>query len=257
MRLAGKTAVVSGGSRGIGRAIAQSLGLAGARIILIARQVESLHRAQAELIGDGISCSTIACDLADLDSLRKLESDLADASGQIDILVHNAGEAQSAPVDRIATQDWNLAFDVHCRAVMSLTRTALPLLRQCRERGGRGKIVAINSVAGLRASKYLATYCAAKHAQLGYMKVLALELEGSDIDVHTLCPGFVDTEIAQQAISRQATKAKISVDEAARLILATTGQTRLLQSAEIATEVTALCLSHDPQLHGMIRELIP
>jgi 3-hydroxybutyrate dehydrogenase len=234
--LAGRHAVVTGASRGIGAAIASALAAQGARVSLLARDQAKLAEL-AEKLGGARVASGITADVTETQSVRAAFATAAERFGPPHILVNNAGQAASA---RLADMDdalWNRIMAVNVTGVFLCTREALPhMLKQ-----GFGRIVNIASTAGLRGAAYISAYAASKHAVIGLTKSLALEVAAKGITVNAVCPGYTDTEIVTRAVANIAAKTGRSKDEALETLLATNPQHRLITPEEVAHTVLWLC----------------
>jgi NAD(P)-dependent dehydrogenase (short-subunit alcohol dehydrogenase family) len=190
-KLADKIAVVTGASRGIGKAISIALAGEGATVVLTARSVEKLEGAAEEVRKAGGRAQIIAAELTEEDSIKNLVARVADKYGRLDILVNNAGITHSAKLEETATEDWEKIMQVNARAPFILCREALPLLRKTQA----GCIVNISSVVGVKGYPLQSAYTASKHALRGMTISLAEELRDSSVRVHLLCPGGVDTDM--------------------------------------------------------------
>jgi len=190
-RLSSKVAVVTGASRGIGRAISVALGAEGAAVVLAARSLEKLRSTGELVTRAGGSAEIVVTELRDEDSIKALVKVVAEKYGKLHVLVNNAGATHSAKLEQTVTEDWDRCMQVNARAPFILCREALPLLRQ----GEGGCIVNIASVVGVKGYPLQSAYTSSKHALRGMTMSLAEELRGSNVRVHLLCPGGVDTEM--------------------------------------------------------------
>jgi len=190
-RLSSKVAVVTGASRGIGRAISVALGAEGATVVLAARSLEKLRSTGELVTRAGGSAEIVVTELRDEDSIKALVKVVAEKYGKLHVLVNNAGATHSAKLEQTVTEDWDRCMQVNARAPFILCREALPLLRQ----GEGGCIVNIASVVGVKGYPLQSAYTSSKHALRGMTMSLAEELRGSNVRVHLLCPGGVDTEM--------------------------------------------------------------
>ena len=213
--LDGKVAIVTGASRGIGRAIALALGREGAAVVLAARSMERLAEA-AELVREaGGRAEPVITELTEEGSIRHLVKVTRDKFGRLDILVNNAGTTHSARLEETRTEDLNRCWAVNARAPFLLCREALPLLRQAEA----GYIVNISSVVGVKGYPLQSAYTASKHAIRGMSISLAEELRGTNVRVHVICPGAVDTGMVQNVRPDIRQKDLIQPDEIAELVL--------------------------------------
>lgn len=233
MSLQGRTAVVTGGGRGIGAAVAFALSEAGARVVVAARsrvEIESLAQALRERGRDVVP---EACDVTNPASVHAL----AKAAGKADILVNNAGVASSAPLKAIALEDWNRLFAVNATGTFLCTQAFVPGMVE----RGWGRVVNVASVAGLTAGPYIAAYAASKHAVLGFTRAVAAEVAASGVTVNAVCPGYVNTEMTRQSVKRIMEKTGKSQEAALQAILERSPQKRLVEPEEVAHAVLSLC----------------
>jgi NAD(P)-dependent dehydrogenase (short-subunit alcohol dehydrogenase family) len=206
--LAGRTALVTGASRGIGRAIAERLARDGAIIVAAARSKDALESLVASLPGAGHRAVTM--DVADAASIERA----LDEVGPIDLLVSNAGIAESKPYDRTDDATFLRLFEVNALATARLARRLVPGMVA----RGFGRVVVVASNAGLSGYSYTSAYCASKHAVVGWMRAVAHELARTPVTVNAVCPGWVDTDMAGDAVSRIAQNRMITPGEVAHLV---------------------------------------
>ncbi|HZZ58222.1 MAG TPA: SDR family oxidoreductase [Opitutaceae bacterium] len=193
---AGQSVVITGGSRGLGLALAEAFLLEGAKVALLARDEPELERARALLIErTGHHPITVPCDVTDRAGLATVLPRVSRAFGRVDILVNNAGAMVVGPFDRTRRADFESLMDIHVHAVVSATQAVMPVFR----RQGGGRIVNICSVGGKIAVPHLSAYCAAKFALAGLSETMAAELAGRRIQVTTVFPGLMRTGSAIHA----------------------------------------------------------
>jgi len=214
-RLDRKVAIVTGGSRGIGRAISVALAREGATVVLAARSAQTLAEAAQLVRETGGRAETVVTELASEESIRNLVRVVKDKLGRLDILVNNAGITHSAKFEETKTEDLDRCWAINARAPFILCREALPLLRQAEA----GCIVNISSVVGVKGYPLQSAYTASKHAVRGMSISLAEELRGTNIRVHVICPGAVDTGMVGNVRPDIRKEDLIQPDEIAELVL--------------------------------------
>jgi 3-oxoacyl-[acyl-carrier protein] reductase len=214
-RLNGNVAIVTGGSRGIGRAVSLALAGEGAAVVLAARSVGALQAAAELVHRAGGRAETVVTELADEESIRHLVRETQERFGRLDILVNNAGITHSARLEETRTEDLDRCWTINARAPFLLCREALPLLRQA----PAGFIVNISSVVGVKGYPLQSAYTASKHALRGMTMSLAEELRGTNIRVHVVCPGAVDTGMVGDVRPDIKREDLIGPEEIAELVL--------------------------------------
>jgi len=236
MSLAGRHALVTGASRGIGAAIAAALTADGVRVSLVGRDAESLGRVSGELGGVGRAFPIVA-DVTDPSSIQAAFSAARNHFGAVQILINNAGQAASAKFTETDEALWNRLFAVNVTGTYLATRQAVPDMLH----GGYGRIINIASIAGLRGAAYISAYVSSKHAVVGLTRSLALEYATRNITVNAVCPGYVDTDIVKNAVANIKKKTGRTDAEALATLVATNPQGRLIESREVAETVMWLC----------------
>ncbi len=199
MSLAGKSALITGAGRGIGKGIALAFAQEGCDIAAVARtpsQVEATAEAVRKL---GRQALALACDVVDKDAVERTVEATLEAFGKIDILVNNAGYACFKPFEELEMEQWQRTLDVNLTGPFLFTRAVLPSMKAQRS----GRIINVSSIAGLKPIAEQSAYCASKYGLNGLTKVLALELRPYGIAVHAICPGGVDTQLAREAMPRR------------------------------------------------------
>ena len=214
-QLSEKIAIVTGASRGIGRAISIALAKESAAVVLAARSGEKLKDTANFVTQAGGKAEIVVTDLADEQAIKNLVKITTEKFARLDILVNNAGVTHSAALQETKTVDWDRCFQVNARAPFILCREALPLLKKAES----AYIINIASVVGVKGYPLQIAYTASKHALRGMTISLAEELKGSNIRVHLLCPGGVDTELVQKVRPDIKKQDLIQPDEIAELVL--------------------------------------
>jgi NAD(P)-dependent dehydrogenase (short-subunit alcohol dehydrogenase family) len=189
MNLEGRSALITGGSRGLGLAIARELGRLGARVTLAARDEAELEAARQDLTARGIDASVIVCDLAHRGEGSRIVAQVVAEQGRLDVLVNNAGVIQVGPVEHMQTADFEEAMDVHFWAPLQTILKAVPVMRT----QGGGRIVNISSIGGKIGVAHLVPYCASKFALTGLSTAMRSELVKYGILMTTVSPGLMRT----------------------------------------------------------------
>jgi len=237
VNLEGLGAVVTGGGRGIGQAVARTLAEAGARVVLAARTVTEIQAVARELGGAGCDVGAERCDVTDPEAVEGLRRRALERLGAVDILVNNAGVATSAPLKSQTLEDWRRLFAVNVEGAFLVTRAFLPGMIE----RGRGRVVNVASVAGRTGAPYLAAYTASKHALVGFTRALAAEVAARGVTVNAVCPGYVDTPLTERSIENIVARTRMNAQEARRQLVATNPQGRMIEPDEVAFLVAALC----------------
>jgi NAD(P)-dependent dehydrogenase (short-subunit alcohol dehydrogenase family) len=214
-QLTGKVAIVTGASRGIGRAISVALAQENATVILAARSIQQLQQSAEQVTKAGGIAHIFHVELTEEDSIRKLVKVTGEKLGRLDILVNNAGVTHSASLEKTTTEDWQRCISINSRAPFILCRESLPLLKKSEA----AHIINIASVVGVKGYPLQSAYTASKHALRGMTMSLAEELKGSGIRVHLLCPGGVDTDMVDNVRPDIAKDELIKPEEIAELVL--------------------------------------
>jgi 3-oxoacyl-[acyl-carrier protein] reductase len=201
--LSGMVAVVTGGARGIGRAVATKLASLGATVVFTGRDQASVQQVARELAASGHRCEGVVCDLTDLASVDALGQRLRRDYGRVDILVNNAGiGGPSGLLHELAPADWDAIFNTNLRGVYYMLRAIVPLMIE----SGSGHIVNISSLAGKNPLPRGAAYSASKWGLNGLTYGVAEELRGHNIRVSVICPGSVDTAFSPRRAGKEAGK---------------------------------------------------
>jgi len=225
-------ALVTGGGRGIGRAVAVALTEAGATVTILGRNRARLD----EAVAAGAAKFAEVADVSDQVSVRSA-IEVAAARQPIDILIANAGAAESAPFGRSDPTLFRRMMDVNFMGVVHATQAVLPGMIERR----RGRVVAIASTAGLKGYAYVSAYSAAKHAVIGLVRSLALEMAKSGVTVNAVCPGFTETDLLEGSIDNIMKKTGRNREQAISELSKHNPQGRLVTPQEVADAVLWLC----------------
>lgn len=250
-RLAGYTAVITGGGRGIGAATAIALAQAGARVAVVGRNEEQIVDVAAQMRQDGLEAFAFRCDVTDPHQVRDVALSAREAMGRIDILVNNAATATSNPLGRITLAEWEHIMAVNVTGTFLCTQAVFEQMVQHRW----GRIVNVASLAGLEGDRYISAYVAAKHAVVGFTKAVAKEAAGTGVTVNVVCPGYVDTPLTDEAIARIMHLTGKSWNDALRKMLDLAGQDRLVRAGEVAEVILGFCAEEGRSRNGEIEVL--
>jgi len=244
--LAGRTALITGGGRGIGAATARMLAQHGATVAVVARNMDQVVEVAARLRNDGFDAYAFHCDVARPADVRDATLAAREAMGRVDILVNNAGTAPSNPLHRVTVGEWNHVIAVNVTGTFLFTQAVVPGMVEW----GWGRVVNVASIAGLVGGKYMSAYTASKHAVVGFTRAVAAAAEGPGVTVNAVCPGYVDTPLTDDALGRIVYLTGKSTEEARKLLLVQTGQTRLITADEVAGAVLELCVEGSASANG-------
>ena len=241
--LKGKTALITGGGRGIGRAIALAFARQGARVAVAARTAEQLQQVAAE-IGD--NAIALICDVSDPQSVERMFAGLREKFGDADIMVNNAGVAESATLVNTTDELWHRHLSINLSGTFYCTRAALPAMLK----NGWGRVINVASIAGKTGAPYIAAYSASKHGVLGLTRSIALEVGASGVTVNAICPGYVDTEMVSRGVERITTRTGRSAEEALDSLKKMSPQNRLVTPEEVAAVALLLASEEGRGING-------
>jgi NAD(P)-dependent dehydrogenase (short-subunit alcohol dehydrogenase family) len=216
-----RVVVVTGGTRGIGRAVAERFEAAGDEVVALGRA---------------------DCDVTD----EAQVAEVFERIGPVDVLVNNAGVSASADVARTTLHDWQTQIDVNATGAFLCTRAVLGGMRE----RDSGRIVTVASTAGLEGAKYTAAYTASKHAAVGLMRAVAAEVAGSGVTANAVCPGFVDTDMTATSVARIAAATGRSERDAEAAVASMSPLGRLLAPEEVAFAVAFLAAPEAGAING-------
>lgn len=248
MKLQDRIALITGGGRGIGRAIALAFAREGANVAVAARTLDQVERVAREIADQFHKDSfPIVCDVSDVRSVENAFAAVMETFGRgPDILVNNAGIAESAPLLRTSDELWLRHLAINLNGTFYCTRAAVP---QMIERGW-GRIINIASIAGKTGAPYIAAYSASKHGVVGLTRSAAIELATKGITVNAICPGYVDTEMTTRGVQNITEKTGLSADQAMDSIRKLSPQNRIINPEEVAALAVLLASEDGRGING-------
>jgi len=218
-------ALVTGGGRGIGRAIAASLAALGLKVSVVGRDEKTLEA----VVAAGDAQNAIVADVTDRDAVRDAIA-RAERDSEVDILVNNVGGVETGPFLRLDDDVFERQLALNLLSTVRVTRAVLPGMVE----RGFGRVINIASTAGLKAYPYASAYVAAKHAVLGFTRALALEMAKSGVTVNAICPGYTDTDLVRSSVERIGAKSGASAKDVLAKLTAANPQGRLVHPQEVA-----------------------
>ncbi len=237
--LTGRRALVTGGSKGIGRAIALALAEAGADVAVSARNLPELETVAAEIQAMGRQSLVITCDVTSPEQIRQMSSTVVAGLGGIDILVNNAGMAQSHKFLDHPDELWHQLIAVNLNSVYYVSKAVIPAMLDQKW----GRVINIASIASKVGSRYIAAYTASKHGVLGLTRSLALEFMKYHITVNAICPGYVNTSMTDNSVRNIVQQTGMAEAKARKALEKMNAQGRLIEPEEVAA--VALLLAQD------------
>jgi 3-hydroxybutyrate dehydrogenase len=241
--LNGKTALITGGGRGIGRAIAHAFAREGARIAVAARTAAQVEQVASEI---GPNAIALVCDVADSESVTRMFSDLRERLGDADILVNNAGVAETATVINTTDELWHRHLSINLSGTFYCTRAALPAMLKNRW----GRVINVASIAGKAGSAYVAAYTASKHGVMGLTRSIAAEVAATGITVNAICPGYVETAMVSRGVEQITQKTGRTTDEVLDALKKMNPQNRLVTPEEVAAVALLLASEEGRGING-------
>jgi 3-hydroxybutyrate dehydrogenase len=248
--LVGKTALVTGASRGIGRAIALGLAARGARLAICARQELPLRPVKEEIEKCGTTCCIMACDLAREDEIRRKFGSVLQTLGKVDVLINNAGIIKVHSTEDTPDNGWQETLRVNLGAAMTLS----DLVLQSMQASGWGRIVNISSISGTIGEAFAIAYAASKAALNGATVALALQAARYGVTVNAICPGWVDTDMSRQQLSDEnwCKLSGISPEESLQIARLSSPQERFIEPEEIGELVAFICSERAKSITGQM-----
>jgi len=239
--LEGRHALITGGGTGIGASAATHLHAAGAKITVTGRRPEPL-----ETIRKIVNGTAVQCDVTDREQIVRAFDEARAANGPIEMLIVNAGIAESAPFHKMSRESWDRIIATNLTAAFDCAQAALPDLLK----SDSGRLIFVASVASLRGVPYAAHYAASKHGLLGLMRSLAAEYAKTNLTVNAICPGYVDTPMTDQSVARVSEITGRSEGDARSAITNMNASGRLVDPDGIGTMIMTLCLAQSRDING-------
>ena len=239
--LQSRHALITGGGTGIGASAATHLNAAGAKVTVLGRRAEPL-----ELIRKIISGTAVQADVTDRGQIERAFDEARAANGPIEMLVVNAGIADSAPFAKTTRESWDRIIGTNLTAAFDCAQAALPDLLASEQ----GRLIFVASVASLRGVPYAAPYAASKHGLLGLMRSLAAEFAKTNLTVNAVCPGYVETPMTYESIARVSAKTGRSEEQSRAVIESMNASGRLVHPDCIGTMIMTLCLPQSRDVNG-------
>ena len=236
MTLNGKRVLITGGGTGLGANMALGFAQCGAEVVIAGRRPEPLNDVAAKH-------KNIRSVIADV-TIEKSVAELFSAAGPCDIVIANAGAAESAPFGRVTMEQWNAMIAVNLTGVFLTFRDGLNQMQ------GWGRLIAIASTASLKGFAYVAPYAAAKHGVIGLVKSLALEVAKKPITVNAICPGYLNTEMTDRSVEAIVKKTARSPEQVRRMLASQNAHGRLIEPAEVTALALRLCSNDSETVNG-------
>lgn len=233
MSVQDKHVIVTGGGTGVGANIAETMAHAGAKLTIMGRSEAPLREVakQHKFIG------WVTCDVTDPDAVKDAFQQARGLNGPIDVVVANAGAAESVPFAKMSAAQLQAMLSVNLVGVANVWQAALSDMKS----QGWGRMIAVASTAGLKGYPYVSAYCAAKHGVVGLTKALALELASSGVTVNAICPGFIETPMLDRSIANIVEKTGMGEEQARASLSSGNPQKRFIQTDEVAGTALWLC----------------
>ncbi len=247
-RLTDKIALITGGGRGIGRAVALAFAREGARVAVVARTSAEVASVAEEIKSEcDVEALHAVCDVSDASSVESAFASAREFFGRgVDILVSNAGIAESAPFVKTDDEMWQRHLAVNLSGTFYCMRAALPSMLE----HGWGRIINVASIAGKTGAPYIAAYAASKHGVIGLTRTAALEVAAKGVTVNAICPGFVETDMTWRGIENITAKTGMSADDALDALKRMSPQNRLVTPEEVAALSVLLASEEGGGING-------
>jgi len=248
MRLKDRTALITGGGRGIGRAIALAFAREGASVVVVSRTVSEIEQVAREIREEcGREAAHFACDVSNADGVARAYDAASGFFGRgADVLVNNAGIAESAPLAQTSGDLWQRHLSINLSGTFYFMRAALPAMVE----RGWGRIINVASIAGKTGAPYIAAYTASKHGVVGLTRAAALEVATKGVTVNAICPGYVETEMTTRAVERITEKTGRSAEEALEVLRRMSPQNRLVTPEEVSALAVLLASDDARGING-------
>lgn len=240
--LSGRHALVTGGGRGIGRAVAAALSSAGATVTVLGRQQAALDDA----VASGHAAGVIVADVTDAAAIDAGVKAAEAARGPFDILVANAGAAETAPFGKTDPEQFRRLFELNVLGIVNCAQILLPGMVARKT----GRIVAVASTAGLKGYGYVSAYVTSKHAVVGLVRSLAIETAKSGVTVNAVCPSFTDTDLVRESVAAITKKTGRSEQDVVAQYVKDVPMARLIKPEEVAAAVVYLCSAEASAVTG-------
>jgi NAD(P)-dependent dehydrogenase (short-subunit alcohol dehydrogenase family) len=247
--LANKIVLVTGGSSGIGAAIASEFAKRSCRVAITARDPQKLGTAADKMSQNGAHVRAIACDVTRREQVRQLRDSIRELWGNVQILINNAGIAHAVSFADMTDETWDQTLDTNLTGAYNCCKVFLPAMVEAKW----GRIINIASTTAKVGYSHVTAYTASKHGLLGLTRSLALETARIGVTVNAICPGYIDDERTRDNARIMADKTGKSVDDILRLFASSAPQNRLIEAEEVAS---LACLMAAPEMSGMTGQAI-
>jgi 3-hydroxybutyrate dehydrogenase len=248
MSLAGKTALITGSTSGIGLGIAEGFAEAGINVVINGfGDAAAIEQERAGLEADGAKAVYYGADMSKPDAIEAMISSIVEEFGQLDIVVNNAGIQHVSPVEEFPPEEWDAILAINLSSAFHTIRAAVPSMKHA----GWGRIINLASAHGLVASPYKSAYVSAKHGMLGLTKTIALEIAQDNITCNAICPGYVHTPKVEKQIPDTANARGLTEDEVSTHgLLAAQWTKKFVTVEQLAGTALFLCSEHAENITG-------